>query len=187
MDLKKEELTKKLSLPRNAANNLLMVTIKKDYDNALNKLIKIISSKCKNICYVCLSKNSSQVVDEFKELQKGFDDMTFIELFNTKKSNNNKSSIQIKDPEDLEGIKKAVNKAIYKNNCSTVVYDTISKLLIYQTPDNILRFAHEVLSNPRQKKAHKLFIALEKDNIYNDENTKLIKDLSLFADKIIEI
>lgn len=185
----KEELTKKLSLPKNSTNNLLMINIKKEHDNVLNELIKKFSSECNNICYVCLSKKSSQVLDEFKNFKSNFKGLTFIDIFSsgTKYLKNDKNFIYVKEPNNLQEINNAVNKAVYKNKCSTVIYDTISKLLVYQTPDRILKFTHKILSNPKQKETHKLFINLRKDNIYKDENTKLIKDLSLFADKIVEI
>ena len=98
-----------------------------------------------------------------------------------------KSNCIFLDSPNLKSIKEAIAKAIEKENCSVLLFDTISALFIYQGSFNILRFTHSLMVEEREENVKKVFIVLKKGIVPEEENVKLIKDLEMFVDKTLDL
>jgi len=160
--------------------------------NYLEELHKIVNSRKKDnakICYVCLSKPYAEIIEDFKNEKIDCNNFFFVDTLSSLSYNLQpvKNCIFVSKPDNLNGIKKAIKKAIAKHGCGTVVFDTISTLLIYQQAHSIVRFTHEMIMDEMQKTVDKVYLVLKEAGIYRDESAKLIKDLHLFADKIVEL
>jgi len=159
--------------------------------NYLEELHKIVAGRKKDhakICYVCLSKPYAEIIEDFKNEKINCNDFFFVDTLSSLSYNLPpvKNCIFVSKPDDLSGIKKSIKKAIEKYGCQTVVFDTISTLLIYQQAHSIVRFTHEMLIDETQKTVDKVYLVLKETGVYKGENTKLINDLRLFADKVVE-
>ena len=86
-------------------------------------------------------------------------------------------------PVNLDLLRTTIKKVL-KKGCSVVMLDTVSSLLIYQEASNIVRFTHDILTE--EKKVKKIFIVLKGEPVL-DDNQRLVKDLDMFADKMVDL
>ena len=171
-------------------NKLAIFLLKNNnFAEKTNKVIKRVQDNCKNICYVCLSKPYAEVIDNLKNQGINQDNFTFVDTVSSPhyKLQAIKNCYFVQGLENLKDIKKTIQKAVKKNECTAAIFDTISTLLIYQKTFDIVRFTHELITDEHQNKINKIFVILEEKGIYSEESKKLINDLNLFADKTFEI
>ena len=91
------------------------------------QLIKKIKEHCKNICYVCLAKPYSEVIENLKEQRLYDDNFTFIDVISSmhyplEPVNN---CFFVRGPEQIEEIKKAIKTAVSSKECTATIFDTI--------------------------------------------------------------
>ena len=179
MDLLKE-LTK---------NKFVLVLLEeKQYFEELVKIVKRVNKEHEKICYVCLSKTCNDVLDELKRINLNTNKFYFIDVLSSHYETPEpiKNCIFLKSPIDLSAIRVAVTKSVNKKNCSVVIFDTISALLVYQEVFNIVKLTHSLVTEKLHEKSNTVFIVLKnQDEVLKDLNAGLIKDLSMFADKTI--
>lgn len=168
---------------------LLILLGEKEYQQKLEEIIKSAEETKTHICYVCLSKPYTDVVGELEAMGTNVDDFFFIDVLMShyKKPEPAKNCVFLLSPTDLGAIKNAINDAIEKNNCSVILFDTISTLLIYQQTDPIVKFTNSIVSEKVQENVKKLFIILKGNDVPMDDVNKLTKDLELFADKKLDL
>ena len=167
---------------------LLLLMDEEEYDRKLGKIIKSLEKTKTNICYVCFSVPYQHVVERLKEKGTDIKRFFFIDVLSShySKPKPQKNCIFISEPKDLDKIRKAILKTVIQKNCSIIIFDTISSLLVYQESYSILKFTHNLIISKEQENTKKIFIVL-KDKTLKEEGEMLIKDLSLFADKLLKI
>jgi archaellum biogenesis ATPase FlaH len=160
-----------------------------DYENKLFEMIKQAGKTGKKICYVCLSSTYKDVIESFKK--KGIDPKAFffIDVLSAHYENCEKmeNCMFVSSPAALEEIRDAIIKAVKENDCGMVIFDTISSLLIYQESFSIVKFTNSFLANKLQEKIKKVFIVLKDSERLKNENSSLAKDISMFADKTVQL
>ncbi|MFH0869557.1 MAG: hypothetical protein V1866_00690 [archaeon] len=174
---------------RTSENKFVLVFLQnKNYMKELGKIVKPTKSGAR-ICYVCLSKPYSKMMDNLKSEKVNYENFIFIDTMSSPqyKLKPVKNCIFVSGPENLDDIRKAIRKATQKYNCDTIIFDTISTLLIYQQTHKIVRFTHELIADKIQKTVNKVYFVLKETGLYKSESAKLIKDLNLFADKIVKL
>lgn len=135
-------------------NKFLLILIGED--NYINKLCDIVKSveKSKNkICYVCLSKPYKDVLNDLKKNGINTKLFFFIDILSShyEQPKSRTNCIFLKSPINLKSIKDAITESIEKENCSVLLLDTISTLLIYQGSFSILRFTHSLIVEEKKK------------------------------------
>jgi hypothetical protein len=132
-----------------------------------------------------LSKTYLDVVEELTKEKIDIKFFFFVDVLSSHyaKPDPSENCIFVDSPDNLVAIKDAIESAIEKENCSVLLFDTFSSLLIYQPSFPLLRFTHQL----GEKNAIKIFIALKKDSVPEKDNTQLINDLKMFADKTIDL
>ncbi|MBW2990740.1 hypothetical protein KY348_03480 [Candidatus Woesearchaeota archaeon] len=171
-------------------NKFVLVLLQsKNYADVLYKVIGKVNKNKFNICYVCLSKPYADVIEELKNEKINYEHFIFIDVVSSLhyKLKPIKNCIFIPGPDNLEDLMKAVKKAINKYRCEAVIFDTISTLLVYQQTHSIVKFTHELIMDKNQETVNKIYVVLKEKGLYKDESRKLVNDLNLFADKIIDI
>jgi hypothetical protein len=153
------------------------------------KKIREINTSNRKVCYVCLSEPYTSVIEDLKDENLGCDNVFFVDalsnpLYALKPIHD---CIFVRGMNDLELLQRTVKKVIKSHNCSAIVFDAISALLVYQPSHSIVRFTHELLRDESAKETKKIYITLKDTGIFKEESTKLINDLNLFADNIIEL
>ncbi len=168
---------------------LLLLLEEAQYTSKLESIIRSVEKSGTKICYICLSKPYLDVVDDLMERRVNVDDFVFIDVLSSHYEIPKPvaNCTFISSPDDLEEIRKTIIEAIEKKNCSAVIFDTISTLLIYQQTSSIVKFASNLVAEKRQENTKKLFIILKDDTDSLDDVNMLTKDLELFADKKIDM
>lgn len=178
-----------LDIVREMVNNRFLIILMEErmYLQKLEDMLKSIGGS--KICYVCLSKPYSDVVSDLNERGIKTSNFIFIDVLSShyKNPKPSKNCIFIRGPTELTKIRLAIKKAIEERKCSVIIFDTISTLLIYQETSSIVRFTHHLLSEKEHENVKKLFIVLKGDQISSDENIRLVEDLSMFADKTLDL
>jgi archaellum biogenesis ATPase FlaH len=177
-------------LSKSSENKFILVLLRsKSYTSALQKVIRMVKKDNGKICYVCLSKPYADVIEDFKEAKLDCSNFVFIDTLSSLHYGLKpvKNCIFVSGPESLKELRKAVKEAVKKYKCEAIIFDTISTLLVYQQTHSIVKFTHELLIDESQKEANKVYIVLKEEGVYKNESTKLINDLNLFADKIVEL
>jgi len=173
-----------------ASNNFLIIhKHTSDGFDELCKKIREINQHDKNVCYVCLSKPYTDVMENLKEEHLSCDNMFFVDTLSSLSYALSPVSkcLFVRGMENLENLRSTVRKAIKKHDCGTVVFDSISALLVYQPSYAIVKFTHNLLNDEAYGTTKKVYVTLNETGIYRDESAKLIKDLNLFADRTIEL
>jgi len=170
-------------------NNFLLILLNENqYPNGMYDIVRSFEKTKNKICYVCLGKKYKDVLQEFKK--NGIDAKQFV-FIDTLSSHYGLPSpetncVYLYAPHDLELIKHTINTIIERENCSIILIDTVSNLLSYREKFPILKFINSFSGECDNKRIKKLFIALKDGIILEKENLELIKDIMLFADKVIE-
>ena len=165
---------------------LILLLEEKDYISKLSSIIKSIDGKKSKICYVCISKPYSYVLQDLKDNGIESHNFFFVDTMSSHYAapEPTENCIFVDQPYDLPEITSAIKKAVVERGCKVIIFDTISSMLVYQKSFPIVKFTNCLVSEHDSVK--KLFVML-KENIYVlDEGPSLIKDLGMFADKTLE-
>jgi hypothetical protein len=179
-----------LSLLQEIVNNkfLLVLMEEKVYLSKLGEIIKSVEKTKTKVCYVCLSRPYADVMEDLRD--KGIDtsDFFFIDVLSShyREQRPVDNCIFIPAPDDINTIRLAIRRAVEEKKRSVILFDTISALLIYQETSSIVKFTHHLLTEKEQENVKKLFIVLKGDTIPMEENQRLVKDLTMFADKTLD-
>jgi predicted PP-loop superfamily ATPase len=180
-----------VDLLREIENNkfLLILMEEKEYLSKLEEIIKSVEKTKTKICYVCMSKPYTDVKEDLRGNEIDTGNFFFIDVLTShyKTPEPVENCIFIAEPTDLTAIRIAIRKAVEEKQCSVILLDTVSTLLIYQENHSILKFTHHLLMEGKQENVKKLFIVLKGDTISLEENQRLVKDLEMFADKTIDL
>jgi len=171
-------------------NKFLLVLLEEDnYPKTMDEIIKSVEKTKTMICYICLSKPYTDVVDELRKNGIDTDNFYFMDVLTShyKKPEPVENCSFLSSPVDLEELRAEVIKAIQGKNCSVVIFDTISTLMIYQQSSSIVKFTHSLVSEKTQENIKKLFLMIKESGIPSDDMSKLTKDLEMFADKKIDL
>ncbi len=166
---------------------LLVLLSEEQYINRLCDMVNSVKQAGSKICYVCVSRPYKDVIAELKRSKINTDFFFFIDVLSSHygKPEPRKDCIFLDSPKDLDAIRNAIEWAIEKNDCTVLLFDTLSNLLVYQENFPILKFAHS-LTLERGEDVIKLFLIMKDNPVLENESKELISDLSMFADKTMD-
>ncbi len=171
-------------------NKLTLVLLaEKQYQKKLAEIVKDVEKSHTRICYVCLSKPYTDIVDYLKNVGINVNKFFFIDTLSShyKKSVQAENCIVIEDTNKLSAIQSAINTATTEKKCSVVIFDTISALLMYEQMHDIVKFTSDLTTTEKHQDVHKIFLILKKSDSLVHYHEDLINDISMFADKIIDL
>jgi len=115
-----------------------------------------------------------------KDLKKFF----FIDAVtaSVKTPEENDNVVFISSPRALTELNITLNKVLEVGNLDCTVFDSLSTLLVYEDQMTVIRFVHNVMAKLRTTNSKGVFTALKEDI-----TTNLMKDLNMFADKVVEL
>lgn len=167
---------------------LLLLLGEENYMEPLCEIIKSIKEASDKVCYVCLSRPYDDILADLKN--RGFDTkpFVFIDVLSNhyRKPEPRRNCIFLDPPGDLDALKKAIEGAVEKEKCGILLFDTISALLIYQEEFPILEFTNSLKAGHNIKKAKKVYVVLKDGGFAEKENSELISDLKMFAEKTVD-
>jgi archaellum biogenesis ATPase FlaH len=162
-------------------NDIIVFTIpNKNYTDNTLKIVSALSSIHKKICYVSLNRPYNTIIKNFQDIKIDVKKFLFIDCV-TQKREEHPSVVCVSSPRALTELNIAISKVLSTKVDSTV-FDSLSTLLIYEQSSTVIKFAHSVITMFRNAGSKGIFTCLKEDI-----NSELIKDLSMFADKIVEL
>ena len=168
------------------SNFSIVVFDSRQYSKQIPSLLKMLEDK--KICYLCLSRSLNDIKKFLNENKIDYSSFCFIDMLSSHYAlpelQNN--CIFLDSPGELEELVTAIENSIALKNCSIILFDTISSLLHYNDSFTITKLTHNIKSESVPKNIIKIFL-INKDEILPDLDHNVIKDLSMFADNVIEL
>lgn len=163
---------------------VVVVTSQPDYSEKLLEIIRHVAQDYKKICYITLNKPYDTIIAMLKKKDVNTNKFFFIDAI-TKTVRAPKEINQctyIESPRSLTALNIVMNQVLETANVDLILFDSINTLLVYEKPMVVTKFLHAVMSKIRAYNTKGVFVG-QKGNA-----TKvLLKDLNMFADKIIEL
>lgn len=165
---------------------VLLLLDEEQYTKALYEIIRSIEKISSKICYVCFNKLYKEVSDEIKDRKMNIKKFFFIDTMSSvyEKHKSTPNCIFISAPTDFESLKDAITRAIEKEHCDMLIFDTISTLLMYEQSYPIIRFTHELTS---RKNIGKFYLVLKIDHLMKEEIERITNDIMMFADREVKL
>ena len=110
---------------------------------------RLIASKAmKVVCYVSLNRPYKTVLEEFKKMGINPEAFYFIDAVSSKVGSveTSKRVIFVSSPQAMTELSISINKSIGTWKPGTVLFDSLSTLLVYEGASSVLRFIHSVVS-----------------------------------------
>jgi len=150
----------------------------------VSKIVEInqeISKEFKRICYVSFTKPAKRVAQELLNSGVDISGYSFIDCISEEIGEDKRfGATYLTSPKYLEELSSAVIGNIMQKNSQIVIFDSISGLLIYNEELNAMKFLNALTQAIGKNKRKMIFFVLEEDM-----RKSLLKDIELFADKII--
>ncbi|MEM5812161.1 MAG: hypothetical protein QW286_00425, partial [Candidatus Aenigmatarchaeota archaeon] len=172
------------------ASNFLVFFLKEnDYSERVADIALAAERVRKKICYVCLSNtydNAERLI-----VSRGIDAKKFCFIDTLSSYYGKEEPVEncffVTSPYSLSEIKEAISCAINERGCRILIFDSITSILEYKDIFDVLRFTHELLTENIYKKAKKVYLISAGNSIPEEETSRLISDITMFADMVLEI
>ncbi len=167
-------------------NDVILVKIKSDvYTKNIKEIAKILSSKNK-LLFITLNKSSDSLISSFKKYKINVGNIYFLDAITRTftKPRRIKNSTFVRSPQALTEIGIEFTKIIKKFKPDCIVFDSLSTLIIYEDDirTGLNRFITSIINKALRNNLKIIFFCLK-----SDENSRLIKNISIVAEKIINI
>jgi len=160
----------------------MIILPKNQYNSKLLEVVKEAANENKSIAYVSVNKPEATLIKNFEE--QGINKKKFLIIDCVSKGLKKKdgvSTIYLSSPRDLTRISIAVSEAVDRG-VSLVFIDALSTFMLYEKGLSVVRFAHNLINKTRAENAKAILICLK-----GDVGSKLLDDLSMFVDGVIEL
>jgi archaellum biogenesis ATPase FlaH len=169
-----------------SANSSLTLVIKNEtYIKTIAEVAKQLSTQYDKICYISLNKLYQPLI---KSLQANGADLSkffFIDGI-TKTAISEPGDIAncyfVSGPDQITEIGIATQKVVALQKSQILLFDSLSTLLVYKNVQIVKQFVHSIVGQVAAINCISLFTCLE-----GNVETDLIKDLSMFIDRIVHV
>ena len=152
---------------------------KATYESKVNGLVSAVVARSKKVCYISINKPYSVLGESFKKSKIDTKKILFIDCVTGKVSGDSKYNVLVvSSPKALTELSIVIGDAIKKPE-NFVVFDSLSTLLAYHDSSTAIKFIHSLVSKIRSTKNGCIFICLKED-----KDSELMKDVSMFVDKM---
>jgi KaiC/GvpD/RAD55 family RecA-like ATPase len=164
------------------ADSIIILSLQsKEYREDQKASVHLAAGTFKKTCYITLNDPYESIVGKAsaEDIRKIF----FIDCVTStiKKPSPAKNVVFVSSPRSLTEISIALKKIIYGEKTDAVVFDSISALMVYEQQLPSLKFIHSLVLTLREGKQKALLIILKED-----AKDELMKDLTMFVDRIVE-
>lgn len=166
-------------------NDIVLLLLPNDkYSEKVNDVADVTSKLDGTICYISTNKPYTTLLKNFEKQNINTNNFHFIDCV-TKSASGVEAGgkvVYVSSPKALTELNIAIKKALEKCKPKIAIFDSLSTLLIYEDASVVTRFVHSMISTFRSFKSKSFLIALK-----DDMKTELVKDLSMFVDKVVEM
>jgi len=150
------------------------------YREGVKGILDVATKRFKKICYVTVNDPCETIagsVGDGKCPNIFFIDCVTSTVKSPKPQDN---AVFVSSPHALTEISLALKK--YSQNTDLVIFDSISSMLIYESPSTVLKFIHNLVLIFRTLRKGVIFIMVKED-----ASNELVKDFTMFVDKILNL
>ena len=158
----------------------ILVVSDKGYAQKVEELMRSASSSYSRICYATVNRPYSAIAASFKKHGADLEKFFFVDC--TGESGGKGGQVVfVSSPKALTEINITINKVFELGKIELLIFDSLSTLLSYEEPSTVVKFAHSLISSCRSKGVGALFVCLK-----SEKSSSLLKDISMFADNVVE-
>jgi len=163
---------------------LVLVIPEQKYTKDLVDVSRSLAEKYSSICYVSLNRPCSDLTKMLAETSVDLNKFYFVDAI-TKTARIPEASntcTYISSPGALTELSLAVSNFFDRNKADCLIFDSLSTLFVYESEMVITKFVHFLMAKLKVVGCDAYFTVLK-----GDENSALVKDISMFADQIVDI
>ena len=164
--------------------SILLMLEKEKYESSYLELTKKLMQEFGKGIYVTVNKESSDLIEEMKELEIDTDNILFIDAVTEMVSEevNTKKNVElVSSPNDLVELNVLVENAIAKKQKGFLIFDSLTTLEVYNDEKSVEKFAHSLSQETKNSSINDVFLIMKHSKI------ELIETIAQFFDKIIEL
>ncbi len=178
-----KERLKKEELMRSRIEIFLIPT--KIYNEKLLEIVKDAVQEFKGrILYISLNKPAEKIIETLKKADIDTERFLFVDAItkDIKADISNHGIIYITSPQNFVQFNTELSQILDKEKLKCLIFDSLSTILVYQADLAIVKFTHDVIAKLIMAHSCGKFTCL-----LEDMNSTLIKDVSMFADEVIDM
>ncbi|MCJ7816733.1 MAG: hypothetical protein MUP55_02645 [Candidatus Aenigmarchaeota archaeon] len=159
------------------------------YPDRIRRIVSAAEKHRKSVCYVCLSTTYEDVLAWMRPANIAVDKFFFIDTLSShyERKEAAENCFFVSSPSSLDEIRESLSSAIKEKGCKMVIFDAISSLLEYSDLFSILKFTHSLMTENRCAETRKMYLVVREDVIPENDSRRLVTDLEMFADKVVDI
>jgi len=162
---------------------VILVMPNEKYSEYMIDLAEELSLANNQTCYVTLNRPYAALTRTFKEREIDMNKFFFIDGI-TRTTKIGTETIEkckfLSSPNALTELSLEITNVIQKSD--SFIFDSLSTLLIYESVLMVMKFVHSLISRIRAYECPAIFTTLE-----GDAEAQLIKDVTMFVDKVIRL
>ena len=154
------------------------------YSKSMGDITGVMTKIKEGVCYVSLNKPCRVIETNLKKSGVSTEKVYFVDAVSSKVGSMEPGVrvIFVSSPQALTELSIAINKCLGIDGIDSVLFDSLSTLLVYEGASSVIKFVHSIINTMRVKDKSCVFTILKEDL-----KEEVIKDLGMFADKIEEL
>jgi hypothetical protein len=160
---------------------LICLVGEQDYNAKKTDILKSMGKRA--ICLVSFTKPYQALKKDIEGVGLTDKTVTYIDTMtmSAQQPPEAEDCIFVESPKTLVDISVAISKIIEEKGTLTVLFDSLSSLMVYHDNLTLTRFLHNLITKIRVMNAKIVFMVLKKDT-----DSELVKDLYMFVDMVVD-
>lgn len=160
---------------------IVFVVSNKKYVERINDITLAVTKTNKSVIYVSLNKPYNVLIDTFLKKKIDVKKLSFIDSVSSKVSKPKDYKVSfVSSPKALTELSITMNEML--KSTDSMIFDSLSTLLVYEDPSTVIKFAHSVISKIRTTNKEFVIISLSED-----VDKSVLKDIGMFVDKVVTL
>ncbi len=163
---------------------VVLVIPNTSYMSGIMKVTKQICTSNKTTVYVSLNKLYKPLTSKFESAKIDLNKFLFIDGISKsagQEAPDAKNCLFVHSAGALTELSLNITKAINTGKFDSLVFDSLSTLLIYNKKEVVIKFVQSLVNKLRNKKITTVFAALK-----GDTEKGLLKEIGMFVDEVVE-
>ena len=159
---------------------IMGIVSKREYSSKVLRIAKTCARQFRRTCYVSTNRSARALLDMWEKHGLEINKFVIVDCVGEEKEK--KVAVKcVSSPADLRGISLAVEDVV-REEVQCLVFDSISTLMLYQKPLEVLRFAHIMVTRLRKHGVKGVLLTLK-----GDLNRQHLEEISMFVDAVVDL